>query len=239
MLHNTKGIVLRSIKYGETSLVLSVYTEKFGLQSYLVNGVRSTAKANTKANSFQVTTVLDMIVYHHPHKNLQRIKESKVKWNVQSASYNVVQYSVCIFMIEIIQKTIIDTEPNEELFHFFIQSITQLATTNIANKAILFLIEYSGQLGYAIQNNYSTETPCFSIQEGYFVSEKMQSHTNVIDKNISCNISQFINPTQSDIQISNAQRLEITSTFIRFFQIHQPHITELKSLPILHELLHS
>ena len=44
MIHQTKGIVLRTIKYGETSVVVNIFTELFGIQSYLVNGVRSSGK---------------------------------------------------------------------------------------------------------------------------------------------------------------------------------------------------
>ncbi len=38
-LHNTKGIVLRTVKYGETSVIVTIFTELFGIQSYIVNGV--------------------------------------------------------------------------------------------------------------------------------------------------------------------------------------------------------
>ena len=51
MLHSTKGIVLRTIKYGDTSIVVAIYTELFGVQSYLVNGVRTEKKSAGKANA--------------------------------------------------------------------------------------------------------------------------------------------------------------------------------------------
>jgi DNA repair protein RecO (recombination protein O) len=44
MLHNTKGIVLRVTKYGDTSIILTAYTELFGVQQYMVKGVRVTSK---------------------------------------------------------------------------------------------------------------------------------------------------------------------------------------------------
>ena len=50
MVHKTKGIVLRTVKYGETSVIVTILTELFGLQSYLVNGVRtSSGKGGSKA----------------------------------------------------------------------------------------------------------------------------------------------------------------------------------------------
>ena len=77
-LHKTKGIVLRTVKYGETSLIVTIFTELFGIQSYLVNGVRtSTKKGSGKANLFQPAAILDLVVYHNELKHLNRIKEFK------------------------------------------------------------------------------------------------------------------------------------------------------------------
>ncbi len=78
MTHKTKGIVLRSVNYGETSVITSVYTESFGLQSYIVKGVRqSTKKGQSKQIYFQPGAILEMEVYHNELKNLQFIKEYK------------------------------------------------------------------------------------------------------------------------------------------------------------------
>ncbi|HET9744500.1 MAG TPA: recombination protein O N-terminal domain-containing protein, partial [Chitinophagaceae bacterium] len=74
--HKTKGIVLRTVKYGETSLIVTTFTELFGLQSYIISGVRtSTIKGSGKANLFQPTAILDLVVYHNELKHLNRIKE--------------------------------------------------------------------------------------------------------------------------------------------------------------------
>src|SRR5882724_4224239 len=77
-IHKTKGIVLRTVKYGETSVIVTIFTELFGVQSYLVNGVRTSSKKGSgKANLFQPGAILDMVVYHNELKNLNRIKEFK------------------------------------------------------------------------------------------------------------------------------------------------------------------
>ena len=68
MIHKTKGIVLKSIRYGETSLVVTVFTELFGVQTYMVNGVRTNKKSGSKAALFQPSSILDMEVYHNDQK---------------------------------------------------------------------------------------------------------------------------------------------------------------------------
>ena len=75
-LYKTKGIVLRTVKYGETSVIVTIFTELFGIQSYLVNGVRtSTKKGSGKASLFQPSAILELVVYHNELKHLNRIKE--------------------------------------------------------------------------------------------------------------------------------------------------------------------
>ncbi|HET6995795.1 MAG TPA: recombination protein O N-terminal domain-containing protein, partial [Chitinophagaceae bacterium] len=74
-IHKTKGIVLRVVKYGETSVIVSIFTELFGLQSYLVNGVRTSSKKGAgKAVLFQPSAILELVVYHNELKQLQRLK---------------------------------------------------------------------------------------------------------------------------------------------------------------------
>ena len=76
MVHATKGIVLRTVKYGDTSVITTVYTELFGVQSYIVKGVRQRTKTSSgKAGYFQPAAILEMEVYHNELKQLQFVRE--------------------------------------------------------------------------------------------------------------------------------------------------------------------
>src|SRR5882672_9774756 len=98
MTHKTKGIVLRTVKYGETSVIVAVYTELFGIQSYLVNGVRiSSKKSPGKSALFQPSAILDLVVYHNDLKNLQRIKEYKWGWLYRTIFSDVFSNAVALF----------------------------------------------------------------------------------------------------------------------------------------------
>src|SRR5450432_4227464 len=119
MIHKTKGIVLRSVKYGETSMIVTILTELLGLQSYLVNGVRNQfRKTGTKAGMFKPSAVLDLVIYHQETKNLQRIKEYNWSYLYQFIFSDVVTHAVALFMIELLQKCLKQPEPNPELFYF-------------------------------------------------------------------------------------------------------------------------
>ncbi len=115
MVHKTKGIVLRAVKYGETSVIVTILTELFGLQSYLVNGIRtSKGKGGSKSAMFQPSAILDLVVYHQETKNLNRLKE--YNWNVlyRNILSDVISNTVALFMIELLQKCVKQPEPNPE-----------------------------------------------------------------------------------------------------------------------------
>src|SRR5580698_284754 len=144
MVYKTKGIVLRTVKYGETSIIVSVFTELFGIQSYLVNGVRvSSKKGPGKANLFQPAAILDFIVYHNELKNLQRLREFKWEYLYQHLFFDVLKNSVALFMVELLQKCLKQPEPNPDLFHFAEDAFICLDESEesvVANFALFFAL---------------------------------------------------------------------------------------------------
>src|SRR3954470_10838058 len=117
MIHKTKGIVLRAVKYGEASLIVSIYTELFGVQSYIVNGVRKAGKkGHGKGNMFQPPAMLDLVVYQNDLNSLQRIREFKWAYLYQTVMFDIRKNSVALFMTELLQKTVREPEPNPDLF---------------------------------------------------------------------------------------------------------------------------
>ena len=73
MITKTRGVVLNYIKYGDTSIICKIYTEQFGLQSYIINGIRNSKSKNI--GLFQPLNILDLVVYYKKTSGLQRIKE--------------------------------------------------------------------------------------------------------------------------------------------------------------------
>src|SRR6266513_4521382 len=126
-LHKTKGIVLRTVKYGETSVIVTFFTELFGVQAYLLNGVRTSSKKGSgKANLFQPSAILDMIVYHNELKNLNRIKEFKWDYLYRHIFSDVKKNAVALFMIELLTKCLKQPESNPELFQFAEDALVHL-----------------------------------------------------------------------------------------------------------------
>jgi recombinational DNA repair protein (RecF pathway) len=59
MLISTHGIVFHTTRYADSGAVVKIYTEKFGLQSFLVKGLYS-RKSKLKAALFSHLSILDL-----------------------------------------------------------------------------------------------------------------------------------------------------------------------------------
>src|SRR4029078_3709681 len=158
-LHKTKGIVLRTVKYGETSLIVTMFTELFGLQSYLVNGVRTSSKKGSgKANLFQPAAILDLVVYHNDLKNLQRIKDFKWEYLYKNIFSDIRKNAVALFMVELLTKSLKQPEPNPDLFYFVEDSFLHLdesSETVTANFALFFALHLAVFFGFRVHDEYS------------------------------------------------------------------------------------
>src|SRR3954470_20778545 len=105
MLYKTRGVVFRFTKYGETSIIVSIFTELFGLQSYIVNGVRSKSAKN-KIALFQPLTILDLVVYHRENANILRIKEVKCLHNYHAIGGDIKKSTIALFVNEMMNKAV-------------------------------------------------------------------------------------------------------------------------------------
>src|SRR5579875_2474632 len=184
MIHKTKGIVLRTVKFGETSLVVSMLTELFGLQSYLVNGVRAATKKGTpKASLFQPSALLDLVVYRNEFKNLQRIKEFKWAYLYQHILSDVRKNAVALFMIELLNKCLKEPEANAELFYFAEDAFVHLdkaSDTVMANFPLYFALHLPVFFGFRINDEYAADKPYLDLEEGTFASEP-PNHPNFLE----------------------------------------------------------
>ncbi|MFT3748737.1 MAG: DNA repair protein RecO [Agriterribacter sp.] len=243
MVFPTKGIVLRTVTYGETSIIALIYTELFGIQSYLVNGVRTSRKSALKGNLFQPASILDMEVYHNELKNLQRIKEVQWHYLYQHLFFNVYKNAVAMFMTELLQKVLKQPENNPALYDFIEDAYVKLdnaAGKITANYPAFFAIRLSAFLGSKIQDNYSSQNAILDLQEGRFIQE-IPAHYLYADGETAFAIFQLLKATQPnelpDIILNNIIRRQVLDAVIQFYTLHVNDFGTLRSLPVLKEVL--
>lgn len=243
MTHKTKGIVLRSIKYGETSLVVTIFTELFGIQTYMVNGVRTSKKTAAKANYFQPAAILDLVVYHSDNKSMQRIKEFSWAHIYSALLGDVIKNGIGCFMAELLHKCLKQPETNADLYNFCEESFLQLDQSNktvTANFALFFTLHLTHFFGFRMIDNYGSNEIVLDLQEGCFI-EHQPTHPYFIDGKNAELTSQLLKVMQPDeleqFSLNGEIRRLLLLRYLEYYALHIHDFGQMKTLLVLHEVL--
>lgn len=244
MVHKTKGLILRTVKYGETSLIVTAFTELFGLQSYMVNSVRmASKKGSAKSAYFQPAALLDMVVYKNEFNNLQRIKEYNWAHLYQHLLSDVRKNSVALFMVELLNKCLKEPEHNNELFYFVEDALLHLDAASdkvTANFPLFFAMHLAVFFGFRIVDEYTDEQHYLDLQEGLFVTEQPQ-HAHYIEgkmAEVTSHLLKMMLPSDlEELQLTGEFRRKLLNAYESYYALHLSEFGSLKTLPILREVL--
>lgn len=244
MISATGGIVLRTVKYGDTSIICSIFTEVFGLQSYLVKGVRSDKKNSRKGNILRPGYILDLQVYRQPTKNLQYIKEFQLGYFYNTLGEHIVKNSILLFCVEVLSNFLVTEDEQQDLYEFalsFFKYLDEASDNELTNLPLYFLIQTAQIMGYAIQNNYSAADSYLNTYEGRF-QHAIGIALPIFDKEISVLTSRFLEAENLNaftaIQAPAQDRRFILEGYLHFLQTHDSHFKPLRSLEVLQAILH-
>lgn len=216
MLYKTKGVVFRFTKFRETSIIVTIFTELFGLQSYMVNSVRS---AKGKIALFQPLTLLDMVVYHRENAHINRIKEVKCLHPYESLHRDIRKSAIALFLAEVLNKTVKEESHSAEIFQFISESLVQLdlMADQFENFHLVFLIHLSRLLGF-----------------GIYGAEDLRPEFPGDEESIGL-LSKLL--TEEQVSINLNQRRNLLNGMLQFYRKHIETMGELKSVPVLREVL--
>jgi DNA repair protein RecO (recombination protein O) len=240
MLHKTRGIVFRTIRYSDNSIIAHVYTRLFGLQSYLVSGAHG-RKAKVKASVFQPLSIVEMNVSNREKSSLHRISDLVQTHAWVTIPFDIRKSSLVLFLNEILYKTIREEESNPELFDFISHSLQMLDLTeeSCSNFHLIFLSRLAGLLGFAPQGVFSEETPFFNMSEGYFQSHE-PSHAHFMPAEAGKSFSAVLEANFENshaLTITSRQRKELLLLLIEFYRLHIHTLKEIKSHTVLEEVM--
>ncbi len=243
MTHKTKGIILRTVKFGETSVVTTAYTELFGIQSYMVKGVRQSTKTSSgKGIYFQPAAILDMEVYYNQMRNLNFIREYGWGYLYENVLSDVVKNTVALYMIELLQHSLKQPEANPELFHMMQDSLQQLdkaSPTLTANLPLYFSLHLTGELGFKIQGTFSEATSVLDLQEGQFINDK-PGHSFYAEKELAQAVSQLQSihfySDLENLHFPRSVRQRLLIIFQNYLSLHVHDFGEIKTLPVLQQI---
>ncbi len=239
MIIKTNGIVLRTVKYSETSIIADIYTREKGLRSYIISGVR-TQKAKVSAGLVQVMSLVEIVAYDREEKGLNRIKEIKAAYVYTSLPFDVLKSSVGIFMAEVIRRVIRESDAHEDLFDCLMDIFIYLDETknSFANLHLCFLMELSHHLGFKPNEEEASADAVFDLKEGIFTNQVI-GHPYFLNETLSSILRGVISTHWSEshrLKISREERRQLLSELINFYHFHLDNFSEINSIKILQEI---
>ena len=226
MRHKTRGIVISYVRYGESGIIVRIYTELFGLQSYIVNSVRS-AKSRTGAGLFQPLTLLNLVAYHKSQEGINRLAEVHCAVPYASIPFSGVKTSLVLFLAELLNKILKEESGNPELFEFLFSALEYLDVTKEQpeNFHLHFLLRLAAVLGIApLSPDELLNTPFIENADTATSAGAFEAFSVLLPGNFGTPL--FIN--------ASIRRFMLTA-LLQWFNQHF-HTGELRSLAVLREI---
>lgn len=239
MLVTTEGIVLHSIKYGESSIIATIFTNDFGRQSYLINAARSKNSKN-KASLLQPLFLVDLVAYQKQSHELHRVKELKSAQIYQSLSLDIVKSTISIFLAEILYKSINEQESYPEMFGFIKNSLLyfDLMETGFSNFHIWFLLRLTEYLGFLPDMNRVGHQNWFDMKKGEIVAFQ-PSHPFYANKDLTeflADLSVIKIHELAEYPVPRKIRDQLVTIVVDYYHLHFENLGEIKSLNVLREI---
>ncbi len=221
MLHKTRGIVFRFTKYAESSIIVTVFTFQFGLQTYIVNGVRSKS-GKGKIALYQPLTLLEMVVYHKENASILRLKEVRCFHPYETVTSDFKKSTIALFLNEVINKAIKEQTHAHEIGEFLFDSfiILDQLQNNIENFHLIFLMKLSRLLGFGPSQTSEILTPFFKDDKEELILQELLSADY-----------DFI------LSMNQIQRRNLLDVLLRFYTSHIDGFGEVKSTAVVRELI--
>lgn len=215
MLVTTRGIVLRNIKYGETSVISNIFTEELGMQAYIIKGIRS-SRSKRNMGSLHALSLHNLIVYNKKNADINYLSEFKPAVNLFSLTGDIRKSTTAVFLAEVLYKSIRDHSQDTDLFEFAFNSIEMFDALDekYSNFHLQFMLKLTKYLGFGLENGVFENFD----SEGKIISELLEK------------------PYQNDVELGNDKRRIILRDIIGFYKKHIDGFGNLRSMEILKEV---
>lgn len=236
MIEKTRAIVLRSIKYGESQLIIDFFTESHGRLSFLTRLPKS-GKGKVKRQYFQPLMLLNIEFDYRPQKDLQRLSDIGLSVPLMGIPFSPLKISLSLFLAEFLYYATRAEQHNQALFEFLYHSVLWLdgASGSIANFHIVFLIRLTLFLGVAPNVEIIGRGRYFDLKEGCYV-DKVPLHTyylSATDSERLLGLLRLRYQTMNLYPMSRSERNHCVEVIVDYYRLHVPGFPEMKSLPIL------
>jgi DNA repair protein RecO (recombination protein O) len=241
MLTKTQAIVLHSLKYGETRLIVDMFTRSMGRQSFIVSIPKST-KAKIKKQLFQPLSILELEFDSRPKVQLQKLADVRLASPFSSIPFHAHKLSISLFLAEFLYYALRGEQENELLFDYVANSLLWLdgQQDRFSNFHLVFLMRLSRFLGFYPNLDHYQSGDYFDLRESMFQSAP-PVHRDFLFPEEANKVQLMMRmdfPTMHLYRMSHDDRNRLLEVTLKYYRLHLPDFPELKSVSVFQELYH-
>ena len=239
MLTKTQAIVLHSLKYGESRLIVDMFTRAFGRQSFIVS-IPKTSKSKMKKQFFQPLTLLEIETDNRPKLQLQKLNDVRLLTPFTSIPFEPDKLAISLFVAEFLYYALRSEQRNELLYDYLEYSIMWLdgQQSNFANFHLVFLLRLTRFLGFYPNLDDYKEGDYFDLRESEFMRNP-PVHRDFLHPEEAQKVQLMMRmdfPTMHLFRMSHDDRNRLLELSIKYYRLHLPDFPEMKSIEVLQAL---
>ena len=239
MLTRSRAIVLRTIKYGESGLVVDMLTENVGRVSFMVKVPRS-QKGKIRKQLFMPLSLVEVDFDFRNKPGLQRLRDIRLSVPLPSLALNPYKLSIGLFVTEFLCHATRDEHDNPQLFNFVAFSMEWLDNVegNFSNFHLVFMIRLSRFIGFFPNTEGAQQGGFFDLLNSTFTDSAPQHHHYLVPEE-AAKIALLMRLTYHTMHLCAMSRLErnrCTEVILEYYRLHVPGFPQLKSFDVLKEL---
>lgn len=218
MIRKTEGIVLRTLKYQENHLITTVFTENFGMQSFIIKGYHS-ARSRRKHSYFQPLSIVQLVFFYKETQSLQKISDSKLGYLLHTIQTDPVKLSLGLTMVEVFYDTVKEEATNESLYRFLKAVILALdeSSRHLIHLFLFFLVQLPKYLGFfPLDQSNNSQYVTFDAESG-ILSAVNKPHA------VGALLREFMNSDLQSCQqifIDRGIKRDFITMLFKYYQFH-------------------
>ena len=239
MLEKTRAIVLNSLKYGESQMIVDMYTEGRGRLSFIQRIPRQ-GRGGIKKQYFQPLTILDIEFDYRATQRLHKLRSAAVAFPFRSLPFDMAKLSIALFVAEFTIYVTRSEQADPALYAFVENSVRWLDACegSFANFHIIYMLHLSRFVGFYPNLDSGVGKTWFDMRSGCFTGS-MPAHNDVLQPDEANKIRLLMRlnyTTMRLLSLSRSERNRIVEVVLQYYRLHQPGFPEMKSLPVLMQL---
>ncbi|MBS1492206.1 MAG: DNA repair protein RecO [Bacteroidetes bacterium] len=226
-----EAVILRTVNYGDTSKILTLYSRNNGKINCIVKGAR-----NIKSRVLGVIEPFNhitIVFYNKENRDLQMLSKAETIKNFRVIKTDLDKLTISYRILETMNKAVYDKEHSNELFELLIKSFTYINESNPEKSAenfisyLYFQVHLCELLGISPIDKIETEGDTFKSREMFLNRPQYEMIKYILENDIV---------KMDSGMAANETILNLMSIYDKYLADHTENFIKLKTVRVFNQM---